>query len=131
MTTPARAAEHLFLALGVVLLLTTAFALIDGRLPPAECPEEDTQEICTSSSDIGWLVVGGAALFLSVGLMMRMSRTSGSGALFGNFFLDEDENSIAVRVAEEFEDVHDTDRLTGAWANLETKMLESNHSEEE
>ncbi len=131
MTTPARAAEHLFLALGIVLLLATAFALIDGRLPPADCPEEDTEEICTSSSDIGWFVVGGAALFLSVGLMMRMSRTSGSGALFGNFFPDEDENLIAVRVAEEFEDVHDTDRLTGAWANLETKMLESNHSEEE
>ena len=131
MTTPARAAEHLFLALGIVLVLASAFALIDGRLPPADCPEEETQEICTSSSDIGWIVVGGSALFLAVGFMMRMSRTSGSGALFGNLFLDEDENSIATRVADEFDDGHDTDRLTGAWASLETKMLESSHSEEE
>jgi len=131
MTTPARAAEHLFLGLGIVLLLATAFALIDGRLPPADCPEEKTLEICTSSSDLGWLVVGGAALFLSIGLMMRVSRTSGSGALFGNLFSDENEQSIATRVAEDFNDAHDTDRLTGAWANLETKMLETSHSEEE
>jgi hypothetical protein len=34
-------------------------------------------------------------------------------------------------VADEFKDAHDTDRLTGAWANLESKMLESSHSEEE
>ena len=131
MTTPARAAENLCLGLGIVLLLATAFALIDGRLPPADCPDEDTQEICTSSSISGWLVVGGAALFLTIGLMMRMSRTSGGGSLFPNLYPDEDENVIANRVADEFNDAHDTDRLTGEWANLESKMLESSHSEEE
>ncbi|MEE3083548.1 MAG: hypothetical protein VX320_05650 [Candidatus Thermoplasmatota archaeon] len=131
MSTPARSAENLSLGLGIVLLLATAFALIDGRLPPADCPEEDTQEICTSSSDFGWFVVGGAALFLSIGLMMRMSRTSGSGSLFPNLYPDEDENAIADKVADEFDDAHDTDRLAGAWANLESKMLESSHSEEE
>ena len=131
MTTPAKAAENLFLGLGIVFLLVSAFALIDERLPPADCPEEETEEICTSSSDSGWFVVGGAALFLSIGLLMRFSRSSGNGPLFPRLYPDEDENSIANRVTEDFNDAHDTDRLTGAWANLETKMLESSHSEEE
>ena len=70
METPARAAERLFFGLGFALLLATAFALIDGRLPPDECPEPDESLIddpCTASSPIGWLVPGGAALALGLG----------------------------------------------------------------
>ncbi|MDP6905923.1 MAG: hypothetical protein QF440_00720 [Candidatus Thalassarchaeaceae archaeon] len=131
MDTPATTAENLFLGLGMTLLLVTAFALIDGRLPPDECPEGDTQEICTSSSEFGWIVPALAGLSLTCGIMMRFSRISGNGPLLGNLFSDEDEKTISNRLTKDYIDANDTDRITGAWANLETKMLESNYNEEE
>jgi len=132
MATPARTAEQLLLGVGIVLLLATSFALIDGRLPPADCPDDPTliEDPCTSSSEIGWLIPAGAILTLAIGLMMRFSRTSGTGPLFGNLFSDENDATTIARLTEEHSDAHDTDRLSGAWANLETKMLESTHEEE-
>jgi hypothetical protein len=134
MQTPARAAERLFLGLGIALLLATAFALIDGRLPPADCPEPDASlidEPCTSSSPIGWLVPVGAALGLGLGLVFRTARQSGTSPPFGKYFPNESESQISERVSKEHSDAHDIDRLSGAWANMETKMLESTHGEEE
>ena len=133
MNSPSQSAENLIIGLGIVLLLATAFALIDGRLPPAECPPStsDLDDACTSSSVIGWLIPGTAVLCLTLGISSRMAHNSGKASLLDRFFTNESESEIAKRVREDFEDEHDTERLSGAWANMEAKMLESNHSEEE
>jgi len=130
---PSQSAENLIIGLGIVLLLATAFALIDGRLPPAECPPSpsDLDDACTSSSVIGWLIPGTAVLCLTLGISSRMAHNSGKASLLDRFFTNESEFEIAKRVSEDYDDEHDTDRLSGAWANMEAKMLESNHSEEE
>jgi len=134
MQTPARAAERLFFGLGFALLLATAFALIDGRLPPDDCPEPDFSQLdepCTASSPIGWLVPGGAAIGLGLGFVYRRARLSGSPPPFSQYFPNESESEVSERVSEDHSDAHDTDRLSGAWADMETKMLESTHGEEE
>ena len=133
MNSPSQSAENLIIGLGIVLLLATAFALIDGRLPPAECPPStsDLYDACTSSSVIGWLIPGTAVLCLTLGISSRMAHNSGKASLLDRFFTNESEFEIAKRVSEDYDDEHDTDRLSGAWANMEAKMLESNHSEEE
>ena len=134
MQTPARAAERLFFGVGFALLLATAFALIDERLPPDDCPEPDASLIddpCTASSPVGWLIPGGAALGIGLGFVYRTARLSGSPPPFSQYFPNESELALAERVSEDHSDAHDTDRLSGAWANMETKMLESTHGEEE
>tara|TARA_B100000214_G_scaffold148405_1_gene106134 strand:+ start:952 stop:1353 length:402 start_codon:yes stop_codon:yes gene_type:complete len=130
---PSQSAENLIIGLGIVLLLATAFALIDGRLPPAECPVSTSglEDVCTSSSVIGWLIPGTAVLCLTLGISSRMAHNSGRTSFLDRFFTNESESEIAKRVSADYEDEHDTDRLSGAWANMEAKMLESNHSEEE
>ena len=133
MNTPSKSAENLFIGLGIVLLLVTAFALIDGRLPPADCPTSTsiTDEPCTSSSVIGWLIAGGAVVSLFLGISSRMAHEAGKRSLLDHYFTNESESDISSRVSEDYQDEHDTDRLSGAWANMEAKMLESSHSEEE
>ena len=133
MNSPSQSAENLFIGLGIVLLLATAFALIDGRLPPAECPETTSAlaEACTSSSILGWTITGAAVICLIVGISSRMAHASGKNSLLDRFFSNESESEVAKRVSEDFEDEHDTERLSGAWANMEAKMLESNQAEEE
>ena len=133
MNSPSQSAENLIIGLGIVLLLATAFALIDERLPPAECPSSasDSDDACTSSTVIGWLIPGIAVLCLTLGISSRMAHNSGRKSFLDRFFTNESESEIAKRVSEDFEDEHDTERLSGAWANMEAKMLESNHSEEE
>ena len=134
MQTPARAAERLFFGLGFALLLATAFALIDGRLPPDDCPDPDLSQLdepCTASSPIGWLVPAGAAIGLGLGFLYRTARLSGTSTPFSQYFPNESEIEVSERVSEDHSDAHDTDRLSGAWADMETKMLESTHAEEE
>lgn len=133
MNTPSKSAENLFIGLGIVLLLVTAFALIDGRLPPADCPTSTsiTDEPCTSSSVIGWAIPGAAIISLFLGISSRMAHEAGKRSLLDRYFTNESESDISSRVSEDYQDEHDTDRLSGAWANMEAKMLESSHSEEE
>ncbi len=133
MNSPAQSAENLFIGLGLVLLLATAFALIDGRLPPAECPDSTstTDEPCTSSSVIGWAIPSAALITLFIGISSRVAHSSGKPSLLDRYFTNESESEIAKRVNEDYEDEHDTNRLSGAWANMEAKMLASNHGEEE
>tara|TARA_B100000676_G_scaffold163051_1_gene160363 strand:- start:849 stop:1250 length:402 start_codon:yes stop_codon:yes gene_type:complete len=130
---PSQSAENLIIGLGIVLLLATAFALIDGRLPPAECPASTSglEDVCTSSSVIGWLIPGTAVLCLTLGISSRMAHNSGRTSFLDRFFTNESESEIVKRVSADYEDEYDTDRLSGAWANMEAKMLESTHSEEE
>ena len=134
MQTSAQAAERLFFALGIALLLATAFALIDGRLPPDDCPESQDSQIadpCTASSPIGWLVPVGAALGIGMGFVFRTARQTGTNPPFGRYFPNESQSQISERLSEEHADANDTDRLSGAWANMEAKMLETTHGEEE
>ena len=133
MNTPSKSAENLFIGLGIVLLLVTAFALIDGRLPPADCPTSTaiTDDPCTSSSVIGWVIPGAAIISLFLGISSRMAHEAGKRSLLDRYFTNESESDISSRVSEDYQDEHDTDRLSGAWANMEAKMLESSHSEEE
>ncbi len=133
MNTPSKSAENLFIGLGIVLLLVTAFALIDGRLPPADCPTSTaiTDDPCTSSSVIGWVIPGAAIISLFLGISSRMAHEAGKPSLLDHYFTNESESDISSRVSEDYQDEHDTDRLSGAWANMEAKMLESSHGEEE
>lgn len=133
MNSPSQSAENLLIGLGLVLLLATAFALIDGRLPPAECPDPSSaiDDGCTSSSVIGWVIPGAAVICLFLGISSRLAHNAGKNSLLDQFFTNESESEIAHRVSEDYDDQHDTDRLSGAWANMEAKMLESNHAEEE
>ena len=121
------------MGLGVVLLLVTAFALIDGRLPPADCPTSTaiTDDPCTSSSVIGWVIPGAAIISLFLGISSRMAHEAGKRSLLDHYFTNESESDISSRVSEDYQDEHDTDRLSGAWANMEAKMLESSHGEED
>ena len=133
MNTPSKSAENLFIGLGIVLLLVTAFALIDGRLPPADCPTSTaiTDDPCTSSSVIGWVIPGAAIISLFLGISSRIAHEAGKPSLLDHYFTKESESDISSRVSEDYQDEHDTDRLSGAWANMEAKMLESSHGEEE
>ena len=133
MSTSSESAQNLFIGLGIALLLASAFALIDGRLPPADCPESTSPqaEPCVASSELAWLIPGGALICLGIGLTARTARKSGIPTILDRFFSNESESDMAERLSEEFADAHDTDRLSGAWANMEVKMLETNHSEEE
>ena len=133
MNTPSKSAENLFIGLGIVLLLVTAFALIDGRLPPADCPTSTaiTDEPCTSSSVIGWVIPGAAIISLFLGISSRMAHEAGKRSLLDHYFTNESESDISSRVSEDYQDEHDTERLSGAWANMEAKILESSHGEEE
>jgi len=131
--TPSKSAENLLIGLGIVLLLVTAFALIDGRLPPADCPTSTaiTDEPCKSSSVFGWAIPGAAIISLFLGISSRMAHEAGKRSLLDHYFTNESESAISSRVSEDYQDEHDTDRLSGAWANMEAKMLESSHGEEE
>lgn len=129
MSTPSESAQNLLLALGVALLLASAFALIDGRLPPADCLEGETA--CVSSSELGWLIPGTAFICLTLGLSAKIARRAGKKTILDRFFSHESESDLNKRMSEDFSDAHDTDRLSGAWANMEVKMLESTHGEEE
>jgi len=133
MSTSSESAQNLFIGLGIALLLATAFALVDGRLPPADCPKSPSpqDEPCTASSELGWLIPGGAIICLGIGLTARMSRKSGNATILDRFFSNESESEMTERLSEEFADAHDTDRLSGAWADMEVKMLETTHGEEE
>ena len=133
MNTPSKSAENLFIGLGIVLLLVTAFALIDGRLPPADCPTSTaiTDDPCTSSSVIGWVIPGATIISLFLGISSRMAHEAGKRSLLDHYFTNESESDISSRVSEDYQDEHDINRLSGAWANMEAKMLESSHGEEE
>lgn len=133
METPALAAERLLLGLGFTLLLVTGFALIDGRLPPAECPETEALNApaCTAAGPEGWILPGAAAFSLALGGAMRFARGSGDGPLLPGLFPDETEADVAARLAADHEDADDADRLTGDWARMEAKMLGESHPEEE
>ncbi len=133
MQSPARSAERLFFGVGIALVLVTAFALIDERLPPDECPEVTplNEEPCTASSTLGWAFPAGAVATLGLGLMYRRSRIKGTTSPFAKYFPNESESAIAERISEEHSDANDTDRLSGAWADMEVKMLETTHGEEE
>ena len=133
MQTPLRTAESLLLGLGLILLLATAFALIDGRLPPADCPETVSAigDTCTSSSPLGWIIPAGAVLCLGVSLWSKEARKNGQKNPLANIFPDELESEIADRIATDFHDENDTDRLSDAWANMEEKILSTKQEEEE
>ncbi|MCS5534864.1 MAG: hypothetical protein NZ802_03320, partial [Candidatus Poseidoniales archaeon] len=74
---------------------------------------------------------GGAVIALGLGFVYRTARLSDTPPPFSQYFPNESQSDVANRVSEDHSDAHDTDRLSGAWANMETKMLESTHGEEE
>jgi hypothetical protein len=125
MEPPAVTARRLLLGLGFALLLATAFALIDGRLPPAECPDDPLSN-CTSSGSIGWLIPGAAIAFLLAGFTISNSNSPLS-TMFPSQNVAVQEVALTQEVAEEL----DEEDLSDAWANLEKGLLESKVSEEE
>jgi len=132
METPARAAERLMLGLGLALLMATGFALVDGRLPPADCPEEALQ--CTASGPEGWVLVGLTVIFLGSSLLMRLARTQGTPSPFSAIFGDVDEGRLEAKIEAEMslesEAADEDARLNARWATLEAKVLSANVGEE-
>ena len=125
MVPPAVTARRLLFGLGFALLLATAFALIDGRLPPEDCPD-DPLASCTSSSEIGWLVPGAAAVCLLLAVTMG-SDNSPLSSLFPVGDAEIQREALGQDVADE----QDEDMLSDAWANLEKGLLETKVGEEE
>ena len=75
MEAPARTARRLLFGFGIALLLATAFALIDGRLPPSECPEETYN--CTASNEFGWFLPAATILTLFSGYLLHLGIEKG------------------------------------------------------
>ena len=97
MSTSSESAQNLFIGLGIALLLASAFALIDGRLPPADCPEpaSSLDEPCVASSELAWVIPGGSLICLGIGLTARAARKSGNTTILDRFFSNESEAEIA------------------------------------
>ncbi|MBT4060029.1 MAG: hypothetical protein HOE69_06970 [Euryarchaeota archaeon] len=129
MEAPARTARRLFLGLGLALLLATAFALIDGRLPPSVC-EEDVYG-CTASSELGWLLPVAAALSIFAGLLLHLSIDMGVSTPLLSLFPLEGTKEQRENIFNDLSDSQDESELSDAWADLEQDLLSPAIVEEE
>lgn len=129
MEAPALTARRLFFGLGLALLLATAFALIDGRLPPGQCAENVYE--CTSSTEIAWLLPAATVLSLLAGLSLHLSIEKGSNSPLLAFFPNQDQSTQREKMTSDISESQDEDDLSGAWANLEEGLLTSKNDEEE
>ncbi|DAC50332.1 MAG TPA: hypothetical protein HA340_03805 [Candidatus Thalassarchaeaceae archaeon] len=129
MEAPARAARRLLFGLGIALLLATAFALIDGRLPPSECPE-DTYN-CTASNDMGWLLPAATVVTLLAGYILHLGIEKGVNSPLLKLFPSGGSSAQREALLSDISDSQDEDSLSDAWADLEQGLLSSKEKEEE
>ncbi|MDP6742850.1 MAG: hypothetical protein QF807_05865 [Candidatus Thalassarchaeaceae archaeon] len=129
MEAPARAARRLLFGLGIALLLATAFALIDGRLPPSECPE-DTYN-CTASNDMGWLLPAATVVTLLAGYILHLGIEKGVNSPLLKLFPSSGSSAQREALLSDVSDSQDEDSLSDAWADLEQGLLSSKEKEEE
>ena len=129
MEAPARAARRLLFGLGIALLLATAFALIDGRLPPSECPE-DTYN-CTASNDMGWLLPVATVVTLLAGYILHLGIEKGVNSPLLKMFPAVGPSAQRDALLSDVSDSQDEDSLSDAWADLEQGLLSSKEKEEE
>ena len=129
MEAPARAARRLLFGLGIALLLATAFALIDGRLPPSECPE-DTYN-CTASNDMGWLLPVATVVTLLAGYILHLGIEKGVNSPLLKMFPAAGLSAQRDALLSDVSDSQDEDALSDAWADLEQGLLSSKEKEEE
>ena len=129
MEAPASAARRLLFGLGIALLLATAFALIDGRLPPSECPE-DTYN-CTASNDMGWLLPVATVVTLLAGYVLHLGIEKGVNSPLLKMFPAVGPSAQRDALLSDVSDSQDEDSLSDAWADLEQGLLSSKEKEEE
>ena len=129
MEAPARAARRLFFGLGIALLLATAFALIDGRLPPSDCPEDMYN--CTASNDMGWLLPAVTIFTLLIGYILHLGIEKGLNSPLLKLFPAVDSSSQREDFTMDVSDSQDEGYLSDAWADLEQGLLSSKEKEEE
>ena len=129
MEAPAHTARRLLFGLGLALLMATAFALIDGRLPPAVCAENAIE--CTASNDISWLVPASTVVTLLAGFIIHLGITKGVKSPLLHLFPIEGPSAQRERMVSDLSESQDEDDLSGAWANLEQGLLSSKVEEEE
>ena len=129
MEAPASAARRLLFGLGIALLLATAFALIDGRLPPSECPE-DTYN-CTASNDMGWLLPVATVVTLLAGYILHLGIEKGVNSPLLKMFPAVGPSAQRDALLSDVSDSQDEDSLSDAWADLEQGLLSSKEKEEE
>ncbi len=122
------AARRLFAGLTIALLLATAFGLIDGRLPPSECAEDAYE--CTAGNELGWLIPAGAMLSGLAALLLHLAITKGTNSPIVSLFPVETKEMLISRTNEELSDFQDEDELSGAWADLERRVLSKSTEEE-
>ena len=129
MGAPAHAARRLFFGLGFALLLATAFALIDGRLPPAECLEDEYN--CTSSNEMGWLIPVATIFTLLSGYILHIGIEKGVNSPLLKMFPATDSSTQREIISMDILDSQDESSLSDAWADLEQGLLSSKEGEEE
>lgn len=127
MEAPARTARRLFFGIGVALLLATSFALIDGRLPPAEC--EMNEYNCTSTNELGWMVPLLSGITLFFGLMLHLGIEKGVKSPLLALFPVENSKEQRELISMDLSDSQDEDSLSNAWAELEQGLLSSKEEE--
>ena len=129
MEAPARTARRLLFGLSFVLLLATAFALIDGRLPPSECLEGEYN--CTSSNGMGWLIPGATIITLLSGFILHLGIERGLNSPLLKLFPTTDSFTQRENISIDVLDSQDEESLSDAWADLEQGLLSSKDKEEE
>lgn len=129
MVAPAYTARRLLFALGLTLLFATALSLVEGRIPPSECPEGDFE--CTAGGDLGWLLPGATALSLTAAFILHLGIEKGVTSPLLKMFPAEDEAAQRQAFNDEMRDAQDEENLSDAWAGLEAGLLSSGTSEEE
>ncbi|GIS44480.1 MAG: hypothetical protein Ct9H90mP16_15500 [Candidatus Poseidoniales archaeon] len=133
MNSPSQSAENLIIGLGIVLLLATAFALIDGRYHRRSAPPLRLISMMPAHLLRHWLVDSGYCGTLPhTWISSRMAHNSGKGPVswivFSPMNLSLKSPNVLVRIT--------TMNMTRSFIRalgpkMEAKMLESNHSEEE
>ncbi len=129
MEAPARTARRLLFGFGIALLLATSFALIDGRLPPSECPE-DTYN-CTASNEFGWFLPAATILTLFSGYLLHLGIEKGFNSPLLKMFPVADSSTQRESISMDISDSQDESHLSDAWADLEQGLLSSKENEEE
>lgn len=129
MEAPAHVARRLLFALALALLFATSLSLIDGRLPPSEC--EDEQFECTSGGDIGWLLPISTALIFTLATLLHLGVERGVDSPLLRLFPADGESAQRDAIVAEMRESRDEDELSDAWAGLEAGLLSAKTSEEE
>ena len=129
MDAPAHTARRLLFGLTLALLLATAFALVDGRLPPSECLDDEYN--CTASNSMGWLIPVATMTTFLAGYILHIGIEKGVNSPLLKMFPATDSSTQRKILSMDISDSQDEASLSDAWADLEQGLLSPKDKEEE